>query len=114
MTSLCIIFLINCISKLFDFRILHSRSYKYRMQKLTLSDGYKKIIDLFINTRLKQGFIQDDIATLLKIQQCDVSKIETLERELTLGEFIILLNFFKIKYEDVIDINLFLYLYQIK
>jgi hypothetical protein len=84
------------------------------MQKLTYSEGYKKLIELFIDTRIKLGFIQDDIANLLKIQQCDVSKIETLERELTIGEFIVLLDFLHLNYHDLIDINLFLDFYNIK
>jgi hypothetical protein len=84
------------------------------MQKLTYSNGYKKIIEYFIESRMKRGLKQDDIASLLKIQQCDVSKIETLERELTVGEFIILLYFFKVKYEDVVDIELFIDFYDTK
>jgi hypothetical protein len=84
------------------------------MQKLTYSDGYKKIIDFLIDTRIKRGLIQDDIAAILKLQQCDVSKIETLERELTIGEFIVLLYFLHLNYDDVVDIDLFLAFYQMK
>ena len=57
---------------------------------------------------------QEDIADLLKIQQCDVSKIETLERELTIGEFIVLLHFYHLDYHTVTNCELFLEYYRTK